>query len=165
MIRKFYHLLDYGLVILLIGMLLASPILCGKNTYTICLIYSHYLTVYMNNIFLLMTYQLAYRFNSLHAFMLLRIGEKKYYQMTYFSLILLGLLYTFMIYISYYFFFGAIEIQSLYITVIYMLLNIIVVCIENTIIYLQIGQKKNFLYLALPIFINFLFHILFSQLF
>ncbi|KXU45373.1 hypothetical protein HMPREF3037_02330 [Candidatus Stoquefichus sp. KLE1796] len=112
-----------------------------------------------------MTYQLAYRFNSLHAFMLLRIGEKKYYQMTYFSLILLGLLYTFMIYISYYFFFGAIEIQSLYITVIYMLLNIIVVCIENTIIYLQIGQKKNFLYLALPIFINFLFHILFSQLF
>lgn len=76
MIRKFYHLLDYRLVILLIGMLLASPILCGKNTYTICLIYSHYLTVYMNNIFLLMTYQLAYRFNSLHAFMLLRIGEK-----------------------------------------------------------------------------------------
>lgn len=77
MIRKFYHLLDYRLVVLLIGMLLASPILCGKNTYTICLIYSHYLTVYMNNIFLLMTYQLAYRFNSLHAFMLLRIGEKK----------------------------------------------------------------------------------------
>lgn len=45
MIRKWFSLLDQRVVILLMAMLIASPVLCGKNTYTICLIYSHYLAV------------------------------------------------------------------------------------------------------------------------
>ena len=46
-----------------------------------------------------------------------------------------------------------------------MILNLIVTFIETTFIYLQIGQKKNFIYLALPIFMNFLFHIVYTKLF
>ena len=61
MIKSFYRLVDKKMIALLILMLVISPTLCGKNTYTICLIYSHYLTIYMNNVYLLMMYQYASR--------------------------------------------------------------------------------------------------------
>ncbi|WP_050636021.1 hypothetical protein [Candidatus Stoquefichus sp. SB1] len=164
MIKKLYQLLDKRILLLLMIMLIASPTLCGQNTYTICLIYSHYLTVYMNNIFLLMTYQFAYRLNVFFQPMVIRLGEKAVYIWTYVALFLLGALYTLIIYISYAFFFGAIPSESFQITVVFMIYNFIIMGIETTIIYLQIGQKKNFIYLALPIFVNFLFHILFINL-
>lgn len=164
MIKKLYQLLDKRILLLLMIMLIASPTLCGQNTYTICLIYSHYLTVYMNNIFLLMTYQFAYRLNVFFQPMVIRLGEKAVYIWTYVALFLLGALYTLIIYISYAFFFGAIPSESFQITVVFMIYNFIIMGLETTIIYLQIGQKKNFIYLALPIFVNFLFHILFINL-
>lgn len=164
MIKKLYQLLDKRILLLLMIMLIASPALCGQNTYTICLIYSHYLTVYMNNIFLLMTYQFAYRLNVFFQPMVIRLGEKAVYIWTYVALFLLGALYTLIIYISYAFFFGAIPSESFQITVVFMIYNFIIMGLETTIIYLQIGQKKNFIYLALPIFVNFLFHILFINL-
>lgn len=164
MIKKLYQLLDKRILLLLMIMLIASPTLCGQNTYTICLIYSHYLTVYMNNIFLLMTYQFAYRLNVFFQPMVIRLGEKAVYIWTYVALFLLGALYTLIIYISYAFFFEAIPSESFQITVVFMIYNFIIMGIETTIIYLQIGQKKNFIYLALPIFVNFLFHILFINL-
>lgn len=164
MIKKLYRLLDKRFVFLLFIMLIASPTLCGQNTYTICLIYSHYLTVYMNNIFLLMTYQFAYRFNVFFTPMVIRIGEKAVFTWTYVALFLLGSIYTIIIYISYAFFFGAIPHDTYQLTLLFMIFNFIITGLETTIIYLQIGQKKNFLYLALPVFINFLFHIIFINL-
>ena len=47
----------------------------------------------------------------------------------------------------------------------FMILNIIITSIENSIIYLQLGKKKKFAYLALPIIINLLFHLAFTQTF
>lgn len=165
MIRKWFSLLDQRVVLLLILMLIASPVLCGKNTYTICLIYSHYLVVYMNNVFLLMVYQWIARFNRLLSPILIRTSEQKAYITAYLFLILVSLIYTLTIYISYRFFFGAIPRNDLFITVIFMITNLIITFIEITIIYLQIGHKKNFIYLALPIFINFLFHLIYTKLF
>lgn len=153
------------MVVLLMIMLIISPTLGGKNTYTICLVYSHYLTVYMNNVYLLMIYQYASYINQLSSFMITRIQEKYYYLYSYISLISMGLIYHLIIFISYYFFFGAIEKENLFVTVLYMIFTLIMNAFESTIIYLQIGQKKNFLYLALPILINFLFHILYAQFF
>lgn len=164
MIKKIYQLLDKRFLFLLLVMLIASPTLCGKNTYTICLIYSHYLTVYMNNIFLLFAYQFAYRLNVFFTPMIIRLGEKVVFTWTYIGLFLLGAIYTIVIYISYAFFFGAIPADSYQLTILFMILNFVVTGIETTVIYLQIGQKKNFLYLALPVFINFLFHIIFINL-
>lgn len=111
-----------------------------------------------------MTYQFAYRLNVFFQPMVIRLGEKAVYIWTYVALFLLGALYTLIIYISYAFFFGAIPSESFQITVVFMIYNFIIMGIETTIIYLQIGQKKNFIYLALPIFVNFLFHILFINL-
>ncbi len=165
MIKSFYRLIDRKMILLLIVLLIISPTLCGKNTYTVCLVYSHYLTVYLNNAYLLMIYQYCYRLNTLSSYMITRIQEEPFYKMSYVSIISIGFLYTFIIYISYYFFFGAISQEDFAITIFFMILNFIINGIESTIIFLQIGQKKNFLYLALPILINFIFHIIFTNLF
>ena len=165
MIKKWFKLLDVKVMIILIMMLFASPILCGKNTYTICLIYSNYLCVYMNNVFLLMNYQFAAQCNRLLSPIITRIGEQKTYTSVYYFLMMVSFIYTMIIYISYAFFFGGILPEDMFVTILFMILNLIVTFIETTFIYLQIGQKKNFIYLALPIFMNFLFHIVYTKLF
>lgn len=165
MIKKWFKLLDVKVMIILIMMLFASPILCGKNTYTICLIYSNYLCVYMNNVFLLMNYQFTAQCNRLLSPIITRIGEQKTYTSVYYFLMMVSFIYTMIIYISYAFFFGGILPEDMFVTILFMILNLIVTFIETTFIYLQIGQKKNFIYLALPIFMNFLFHIIYTKLF
>ena len=165
MIKKWFKLLDVKVMIILIMMLFASPILCGKNTYTICLIYSNYLYVYMNNVFLLMNYQFTAQCNRLLSPIITRIGEQKTYTSVYYFLMMVSFIYTMIIYISYAFFFGGILPEDMFVTILFMILNLIVTFIETTFIYLQIGQKKNFIYLALPIFMNFLFHIVYTKLF
>lgn len=165
MIKKWFKLLDVKVMIILIMMLFASPILCGKNTYTICLIYSNYLCVYMNNAFLLMNYQFTAQCNRLLSPIITRIGEQKTYTSVYYFLMMVSFIYTMIIYISYAFFFGGILPEDMFVTILFMILNLIVTFIETTFIYLQIGQKKNFIYLALPIFMNFLFHIVYTKLF
>lgn len=165
MIKKWFKLLDVKVMIILIMMLFASPILCGKNTYTICLIYSNYLCVYMNNVFLLMNYQFTAQYNRLLSPIITRIGEQKTYTSVYYFLMMVSFIYTMIIYISYAFFFGGILPEDMFVTILFMILNLIVTFIETTFIYLQIGQKKNFIYLALPIFMNFLFHIVYTKLF
>ena len=165
MIKKWFKLLDVKVMIILIIMLFASPILCGKNTYTICLIYSNYLCVYMNNVFLLMNYQFTAQCNRLLSPIITRIGEQKTYTSVYYFLMMVSFIYTMIIYISYAFFFGGILPEDMFVTILFMILNLIVTFIETTFIYLQIGQKKNFIYLALPIFMNFLFHIVYTKLF
>lgn len=165
MIKKWFKLLDVKVMIILIMMLFASPILCGKNTYTICLIYSNYLCVYMNNVFLLMNYQFTAQCNRLLSPIITRIGEQKTYTSVYYFLMMVSFIYTMIIYISYTFFFGGILPEDMFVTILFMILNLIVTFIETTFIYLQIGQKKNFIYLALPIFMNFLFHIVYTKLF
>lgn len=165
MIKKWFKLLDVKVMIILIMMLFASPILCGKNTYTICLIYSNYLCVYMNNVFLLMNYQFTSQCNRLLSPIITRIGEQKTYTSVYYFLMMVSFIYTMIIYISYAFFFGGILPEDMFVTILFMILNLIVTFIETTFIYLQIGQKKNFIYLALPIFMNFLFHIVYTKLF
>lgn len=112
-----------------------------------------------------MIYQYSSRLNQLILPITTRIGEKKFYIMSYISLITIGIFYNIIIYISYYFFFGSIPSDMFFITLIFMIMNIIVNCFESTIVYMQLGQKKNFLYLVLPIMINFLFHILFTKTF
>ena len=163
--KKWFKLLDVKVMIILIMMLFASPILCGKNTYTICLIYSNYLCVYMNNVFLLMNYQFTAQCNRLLSPIITRIGEQKTYTSVYYFLMMVSFIYTMIIYISYAFFFGGILPEDMFVTILFMILNLIVTFIETTFIYLQIGQKKNFIYLALPIFMNFLFHIVYTKLF
>lgn len=165
MIKKWFKLLDVKVMIILIMMLFASPILCGKNTYTICLIYSNYLCVYMNNVFLLMNYQFTAQCNRLLSPIITRIGEQKTYTSVYYFLMMVSFIYTMIIYISYAFFFGGILPEDMFVTILFMILNLIVTFIETTFIYLQIGQKKNFIYLALPIFMNFLFHFVYTKLF
>lgn len=165
MILKQINLIDKKMIVLLIIMLIISPTLGGKNTYTICLIYSHYLTMYMNNIYLLMVYQYASKINTLLPYIITRTNQDYFYTNSYFSLLIINILYQCWIYISYYFFFGAIPQDSLSLTIVFMIMNMIIGCIESTIIYLQIGQKKNFIYLAFPILINVLFHMIFTQLF
>lgn len=165
MIRAFYRLLDKKMILLLILMFIASPILCGQNTYTMCLIYSHYLTVYIHNVYLLMIYQYSSRINAIAPYFITRIGEQPFYTYGYLAFLSIGFIYTLIIYIGYYFFFGAIPQETYAVTVLFMILNLIINGIENSIIFMQIGQKKNFLYLAGPILINFMFHILFTKLF
>ena len=165
MIKSFYRLVDKKMIALLILMLVISPTLCGKNTYTICLIYSHYLTIYMNNVYLLMMYQYASRCQTLSAYIITRIGQQKFYQIVYWIFISIGLLFTIIIYISYYFFFGAIPSESFLFTIYFMIINIIVTGLESTLIYLQVGTKKNLLYLIFPIIINVLFHFLYTNLY
>lgn len=165
MIKSFYRLIDKKMIILLIIMLIASPTLFGYNTYTVCLIYSHYLTVYLNNMFLLMLYQYTSRLNTLQPFFITRIQEERFYRYSYLSLISIGFIYTLIIYISYYFFFGSIPSEYFSLTIYFMIMNMIITCIETHIIYAQLGNKKNFAYLAVPILINFLFHIIFTNLF
>jgi len=165
MIRSFYRLLDIKMLILLLVMLIISPTFCGINTYTICLVYSHYLTMYLNNVYLLMLYQYGYRINTLSSYMITRMDDKSFYKKAYFAFISIGFIYTLIIYISYYFFFGAIPIEQLQLTVYFMIINLIINGIESTIIYMQIGNKKNFAYLVIPILINVIFHITFINIF
>lgn len=160
-----YRLLDIKMIILLIVMLIASPVVWGKNTYTVCLVYSHYLTVYMNNVFLLTIYKYTSKINTLLPYFITRLKQDLFYKYTYFSTLSIGIIYTLIIYVSYYFFFGAIESEMLFMTILFMITNMIVMCVECSFIYMQIGQKKNFLYLVTPIVINFLFHICFTKLF
>ena len=158
MIKAYLKILDYKLLIILLLAFIASPLLCGQNTYTICLIYSHYLTVYLNNIFLLFVYQEAYHISQLTYPLIIRIGFHRFYLLAYFFIISLGLIYNFIIYIGYYCFFGRILSSELWITICFMITNLMICCFECSVVYLQLGKKKNFMYLAIPILINFIFH-------
>lgn len=164
MIRTLLSLFQKKMLILLIIMLIISPVFLGINTYTICLVQSHYLTVYLNNVYLLALYQYSSYLNTMSPFLITRMKESKFYTYSYLCILLISMIYTLTIYISYYFFFGAIPSDTFQITVIFMILNIIVIGIESTILYMQIGQKKNFIYLVLPIVINFMFHMIFTSL-
>ncbi|MEG0453337.1 MAG: hypothetical protein RR428_01040 [Coprobacillus sp.] len=165
MIKSLLKLIDKKMIVLLIVALIISPTLGGKNTYTICLIYSHYLTMYLNNIYLLMIYQYTQRINTISSLIMIRISEKTFYLLTYFIFLMIGSIYTLVIYISYYFFFGAIPQDTFSLTIIFMIINFIVMGIESHIIYFQIGSKKNFVYLILPILINIVFHLTFINIF
>lgn len=165
MIKMYIKSLDIKILVLMLLALIASPTLCGKESYTVCLIYSHYLTMYLNILYLMLIYQQTDRINLLNDSIITRIGSLKYYLYSYIQLILLGVIYNLIIYISYYFFFGSIPDNALELTIFFMLLNIIITCVENTIIYMQIGKKKRFIYLALPIIINLLFHLAFTNTF
>lgn len=165
MTKSLLRLIDKKMIILLIIALIISPTLGGKNTYTICLIYSHYLTMYLNNIYLLMIYQYTQRINTMSELIKIRISEKTFYLLTYIIIVLIGFIYTLIVYISYYFFFGAIPQETYSLTILFMIINFIVVGIESHIIYFQIGSKKNFIYLILPILINIVFHLTFTNIF
>lgn len=162
---KFYRLLDQRLIFIIFLLLIASPLVWGTNTYTYCLIYSHYLSVYVNPIFLLFIYQYVYRLNQVHMPLTIRLSQEKYELHAYLSLLLLATTYCLLVYSSYYFFFPTLEKQWLGLTLIFMIVNFTIICLECTIIYLQLGRRKTFLYIALPIFINFLFHFLWLQYF
>lgn len=157
---KFFRLLDKRLMILVVLLLIASPLLWGKNTYTYCLIYSHYLTVYVNPVFLLFVYQYIYRLNQIHHPLILRLSKDDYETYSYISVIILALVYCLFVYSSYYVFFPVIENNQLVYTLLFMIVNLSMICFECSLIYLQLGKHKRFMYIAFPIFINFLFHFL-----
>lgn len=165
MIKMYIKALDKKIIFLLIIALIASPTLCGINTYTVCLIYSHYVCIYLNNLYLMLMYQQVDQLNLLHDLITVRIGTTRYYIYSYIQMLLIGIGYDLIIYISYYFFFGAIENNVASLTHFFMILNVIVTCIENTLIYMQLGKKKKFIYLAIPIMMNLLFHLAFTQMF
>ncbi len=165
MTKSYLRLIDHKLLIILILAFIASPILCGVNKYIICLAYSHYLTVYLNNIFLLFTYQYTYRLNQFTHPLITRIGYDRFYSHSYFFIVGMGFLYHLIIYIGYYVFFGPILPEDLILTICFMVINLMIAGIECSIIYLQLGKKKNFIYLVLPIFINFVFHFLWIKFF
>ena len=108
MIKMYLKALDIKILVLMLLALIASPTLCGKNTYTICLIYSHFLTMYMNNLYLMLMYQQVDRINLLNDSIITRIGANRFYLYNYLELIIVGIVYNLIIYISYYFFFGSI---------------------------------------------------------
>lgn len=163
--KSMYRLLDTKMIVLLINMLIASPILCGKNSYPACLIYSHYLTIYMNNIFFLMIYKYSSNLNAIAPYFITRVQENDFYIKSYNAFFCICLFYNLIIYISYYFFFGAIPPDAYTLTFFFMIINLIIMEIECSIIYMQIGQKKNFIYLAVPLLINVIFHMLFIKIF
>lgn len=113
----------------------------------------------------MLMYQQVDRINLLNDSIITRIGANRFYLYNYLELIIVGIVYNLIIYISYYFFFGSIPQNDIQLTFFFMILNIIITSIENSIIYLQLGKKKKFAYLALPIIINLLFHLAFTQTF
>lgn len=165
MINIYFRLLDKRILVLMFIALIASPTLCGKETYTVCLIESHYLTMYLNILYLMLVYQQMDRINLLNDSLIIRVGTFRYYLITYVQLLFIGIFYDFIIYISYYFFFGPINKEEITYIIFFIILNSITTAIKNTIIYMQLGKKKRFIYLALPIMINLLFHIAFTQFF
>jgi hypothetical protein len=165
MIKAYIKSLDKKILLLMLFALIASPTLCGINTYTVCLIYSHYLCIYLNNLYLMLMYQQVDKLNLLNDLITVRIGTTKYYIYSYIQIIMIGIIYNLIIYICYYFFFGSIPTESVSLTHFYMIINVIVTCIENSIIYMQLGNKKRFSYLAIPIMMNLLFHLVFTTIF
>lgn len=163
--KSMYRLLDIKMIVFLTVMLFASPILCGKNSYPACLIYSHYLTIYMNNIFFLMIYKYSSNLNAIAPYFITRVKEDRFYVHSYNAIFCICLIYNLIIYISYYFFFGSIPHDAYTLTFFFMIMNIIIMEIECSIIYIQIGQKKNFIYLTIPLLMNVIFHMLFIKIF
>ena len=163
MIKIGYHLLDFKVVFFMFLALIASPLLCGQNTFTMCLIFSHYITVYLNNFFLLFLYQYVYRFHQLMYPMIMRIGQETFYIMSYIWVVGLGFIYNFILYISYYFFFGPLKDYEVMVSILFMISNLMMCGLECSFVYLQLGKKKNFIYLALPIFMNFIFHFIWLE--
>ena len=165
MISSLYRLIDKKYVLILLAMLISSPTLAGKNTYTICLIYSHFLTMYLNNVYIFTLYRWASHINTLSSFYIIRTSQNQLYLSLFLSFTSITCLYTFIIYISYYIFFGPIPKQDMTLTVYFMIINFIISLLETLIIYMQIGKQKNFAYLVFPIFINVLFHMIFTSIF
>jgi hypothetical protein len=79
MIKAYIKSLDKKILLLMLFALIASPTLCGINTYTVCLIYSHYLCIYLNNLYLMLMYQQVDKLNLLNDLITVRIGTTKYY--------------------------------------------------------------------------------------
>lgn len=163
MIKAFFKLIDKKLLILFIFALLASPVLCGKNTFSYCLIYSHYPTIYLNNIFLLFIYQYTYHLQQLFYPLIIRIQQNTFYLSSYCMIISLCFIYNIIFYISYYLFFGLPTTNEFAFVIGYMFIHMVISGLECSIVYLQLGQKKNFIYLAIPMIMNILFHFTWIQ--
>lgn len=117
---------------------------------------SNYITTVLNLVYLIFAYTRTSMLEDLSSYLIQRIKKKKYESLQ-FSIAFGSLaIYCVLLYGSSILFF---EIPTGYETMFlsFLIINTLVYIFEEAIILLQIGSRKNILYLVIPILINFVF--------
>lgn len=146
-----------------IGLLLILFALTPIATYNVeniiqGLIGSNYITLILNNLYIIFAFQRVNKINDLQNILIPRITLRQFYVEQMKLGMITICIYSILLYSSCFLFFGlAPEHYEQYVTL-FMLTNFVIYVIEELILSLQIGKKESWIYLVLPIAINFYYH-------
>lgn len=153
------------LIIIMAPILISFVFINVDSTYNQYLIYSHYIALIPNTIFILISYRIYSKVNDMYNSIAIRIGCIKVLKYSTLIAIILILVYSVLLYSYNSLFYALPSGDDLKLLGLFILSNTACYLIEHIIMILQIGVKKNILYIFIPIAINFAYHFYFVPYF
>ncbi len=145
--------------LLIIIPILISPMFIGSDgVYLDTIMYSHYITLIPNVVFLIFCYKQYSKINTMFTIITTRLGGFKVFLFSVSFGIVAILFYSILLYLFIASFVQFTDTTSIEMTFIYIGSSIIFYLLEQFIMVFQLGNKKNILYILLPIMLNFFFH-------
>lgn len=120
---------------------------------------NNYITLILNNFYLLNTYKKIKVYNQMSHYMIIRNGYKKTVKDMYTLSLLISFVYYFTLSTLLLFIYGY---KGIHLELILLfILGFIVCIIESLFVFLQFNRKTNIIYIIIPLCINLIFHYLF----
>lgn len=166
MIKLYFNNITTKEYLLLIFPILIAPIVMGtQGIYLDTILYSHYITLVPNIIFIMFCYKQYYKINVMYNIIVTRIGSFKTFTISVFFGVGITILYSAILYLYLATFLRFPYTMNMKITFIYICISIFIYLSEQIIMTFQLGNKKNVLYILIPVTINFIFHYYFVPLY
>lgn len=155
---KAYIKLEKRYIILMILLILLHPVLTGGITNIANgLIFAHFPTLILNNLYILLIYRRICFFNSLRYLIIPRIGKKLYF--------ITNLIFSIFSFLFYYLvltvFFCSVYIirqEDMPLLIVFCILNFFLYLIFELLMLFQLNKEKSLVYVIIPIILNLYFH-------
>lgn len=157
MINLISNFFTKGKILIICMLFVITPLVTYNVTNVIGLfISSNYISTVLNLLYLVFAYTRTGMFEELSTYIIQRTGKNKYNKIQFGFAFGSLAIYCILLYGSSILFFDIpIGYENMFI--VFLLVNTLVYMFEELIILLQVGSKKNILYLIIPILINFIF--------
>lgn len=166
MIKLYIHNISINEYLIIAIPILLAPFLMGTSgVYLDTIIFSHYITLVPNVIFIIFCYKQYSKINAMYTIIATRIGSFKAFFTTIIFSVTATLCYSAILYSYLAIFLKLPNVSDMKVTYLYIGTSIIIYLTEQFIMAFQIGKKKNLLYVLLPILLNFAFHYYFIPLY
>ena len=154
MVIKFLKLFTWKEALAFTGIILFIPVFLNNMTFIEMIFYANYPTIIVNNFILILAYKKVGLLNNISNFIVLRRGKWVSKLIVYLYSIFIILSGTFILYIFSYILSKPMNFNEIQYLLRILPINIILLLIEALIIGTQFKNKKNILFIILPILIN-----------